>query len=53
MDILISANRNINTAKSLEKGAEGNLPADKKGPHHLGQVVVWVIYTYTNLLYIH
>ena len=29
------------------KNTESNLIADERGLHHLGHVVVWIIYTYT------
>ena len=40
---LTNSVRNIKTAKSLQIAA-GNLLADKKGLHQLGQVVVWIIH---------
>ena len=36
----------ILTQLSRYKRAESNLLSDKKGPHNLGQVVVWVIHLY-------
>ena len=35
---------NINTAKTLKKKTEINLIANLKGPHHLGQVIVCIIF---------
>ena len=48
----ISANSvgKTNTTQSLQK-AKCNLLADGKGPHHLNQVVVWVIHLYFYCLY--
>ena len=36
----------IQTQPNSYKRAESNLLTDEKGPHHLGQVVVWVIKLY-------